>query len=240
MRKRLACSSARWRSTHSPSRRKSRLAIGFAARVLDEMADTAALDIARADGLVRQALTTSPHSPLAHYAKGTVLRAQRRNEEAILEYEAVIAFDRNSANAYAQLARCKFYAGSIEEMILLAEKAIRLSPRDGQIGNWYFRIGVVHLVQSRIDEAIVWLEKARSAIPATPAFHAHLASAYALRGDTERATAELAEARMLSADGRYSSIAHLKAVGDFGVPSVRALYEATYFAGLRKAGMPEE
>src|SRR5271165_2618681 len=122
MRKRLACSSARWRSTHSPSRRKSRLAIGFAARVLDEMADTAALDIARADGLVRQALTTSPHSPLAHYAKGTVLRAQRRNEEAILEYEAVIAFDRNSANAYAQLARCKFYAGSIEEMIPLAKK----------------------------------------------------------------------------------------------------------------------
>jgi len=24
------------------------------------------------------------------------------------------------------------------------------------------------------------------------------------------------------------------------VPKVRALYEATYFAGLRKAGMPEE
>jgi hypothetical protein len=25
-----------------------------------------------------------------------------------------------------------------------------------------------------------------------------------------------------------------------GVPKVRALFEATYFAGLRKAGMPEE
>jgi len=25
-----------------------------------------------------------------------------------------------------------------------------------------------------------------------------------------------------------------------GVPKIRALYEATYFAGLRKAGMPEE
>jgi len=24
------------------------------------------------------------------------------------------------------------------------------------------------------------------------------------------------------------------------VPKIRALYEATYFAGLRKAGMPEE
>jgi len=25
-----------------------------------------------------------------------------------------------------------------------------------------------------------------------------------------------------------------------GVPKIRALYEATYFAGLRKAGMPGE
>jgi len=41
-------------------------------------------------------------------------------------------------------------------------------------------------------------------------------------------------------DDRVSSIARLKAFGYFGVPKIRALYEATYFAGLRKAGMPEE
>jgi len=28
--------------------------------------------------------------------------------------------------------------------------------------------------------------------------------------------------------------------GSHRVPETRALYEATYFAGLRKAGMPEE
>jgi len=32
----------------------------------------------------------------------------------------------------------------------------------------------------------------------------------------------------------------LKAVGYFRVTKIRALYEATYFTGLRKAGMPEE
>jgi hypothetical protein len=32
----------------------------------------------------------------------------------------------------------------------------------------------------------------------------------------------------------------VKASGYFGVPKIRALYEATYFAGLRKAGMPQE
>jgi hypothetical protein len=32
----------------------------------------------------------------------------------------------------------------------------------------------------------------------------------------------------------------LRAVRNFEVPKIRALTEATYFAGLRKAGMPEE
>ena len=32
----------------------------------------------------------------------------------------------------------------------------------------------------------------------------------------------------------------MRAARDWGVPTVRALVEATYFAGLRKAGMPEE
>ena len=82
--------------------------------------------------------------------------------------------------------------------------------------------------------------KARTATPALPNFHAYLASAYALQGETEHGAEELAEARMFSADDRHSSIARLKAVGYFGVPKVRALFETTYFAGLRKAGMPEE
>ena len=72
--------------------------------------------------------------------------------------------------------------------------------------------------------------------------HGDLASAYALAGETRRAAAELAEARRLSGDERYSSIARVKAAG-FLVsdhPKVRVLYEATVFAGLRKAGVPEE
>jgi hypothetical protein len=32
----------------------------------------------------------------------------------------------------------------------------------------------------------------------------------------------------------------LKAGENWGVPKIRALFEATYFAGLHKAGMPEE
>jgi hypothetical protein len=48
------------------------------------------------------------------------------------------------------------------------QQAIRRSPRDPQIGVWHGAMGVVHLLQSRTDEAIVWLEKARSASPEKP------------------------------------------------------------------------
>jgi hypothetical protein len=38
----------------------------------------------------------------------------------------------------------------------------------------------------------------------------------------------------------FSSIAHLKALRLRALPKILALFEATYLAGLRKAGMPEE
>jgi adenylate cyclase len=219
---------------------QSLLADALANRVKAGMTESAATDIARAEALVGLALAASPRSPTVHFAKGEILDAQQRFEEAIPEYETVIAFNRNWADATSSLGHCKLLTGSIEEAIPLMEQAIRLSPRDPNIALMYFRIGEVHLLQSHADEAIPWLEKARSAMPTVPWHHSYLASAYALKGETERAAAELAEARKLRGEGSYSSIARLKASGQFGVPKTRALFEATYFAGLRKAGVPEE
>jgi len=218
----------------------SYLSTALTGRVLNGMSASAAADIERAEGLVSQALAASPRYPEAHLAKGFLLRAQNRVEEAIPEYETAVASNRNWLLAVATLGWCKFMTGSLDEAIPLHEQAIRLSPHDGLIGIWYLRIGMMHLLQSHTDEAIVWLEKARNANPLHPQAHPWLAAAYALKGDTERAAAELAETRRLSSDDRYSSIAHLKAAQYWGVPEVRALYEATYFPGLRKAGMPEE
>jgi adenylate cyclase len=219
---------------------QSLLAGALAGRVLDGMTDSAVADIARAEGLAGKALATSPGSSLAHFARGQVLRTQGRCEAAIPEFEMVVALNRNSMGALASFESCKLLTGSIEEAIPLVEQAIRLSPREPNIGNWYYRIGVVHLLQSRTDEAILWLEKARGAMPAHPLPHAYLASAYALKAETERAAAELAEARGLRGEGSFSSIARMRTTGYWGVPKTRALFEATYFVGLRKAGMPEE
>jgi tetratricopeptide (TPR) repeat protein len=201
------------------------------------MTDTAAADMARAQASTAQALAALPDSPLARFAKGDLLRTQRRFAEAIPEYEAVLASDRNWVRALFALGQCKAMTGSIQETVPLLEQAIRLSPRDPMLSGFYSEIGRVHLLQSRTDEAIPWLEKARNATPAHPSLRAWLASAYALKGETDLAAVELAEARRLGS-GRFSSIARTKEW--YWTPAIGSLLETTFLAGLRKAGMPEE
>jgi adenylate cyclase len=223
----------------------------FINRVLDFVSDSPDVDLQRADELIARALGVSPNSAWAHYVKGQVLRAQSmreqsRFEDAAIEYETAIAFDRNLANAYAWLGRCKLLIGSVDKVIQPTEYAIRLSPRDRNLALWYGQIGAVHLLKARADEAVPWFEKARSAYAGLHYIHASLAAGYALtgyalKGETERASVALGEARRLS--DRYSSIARLKAEPRWRwleAPKIRALAETTYFAGLRMAGMPEE
>ena len=219
---------------------QSWLAIALTARALDFMTDTAAADIARAEDLAERALAASPRSSVARFAKAQVLRAQHRYEEAIPEYETVIALNRNWAHAYSHLGWCKFVTGSTRSLSRPRNKPSGSVPAIPKSASFIAGSGVAHLLQSRTDEAIVWCEKARNATPAHPLFRTFLASAYALKGEIERAVAELAEARRLVGDDRYSSIARLRAVVVVGCAEDPRLVETTYFAGLRRAGVPEE
>ena len=216
------------------------LANALIARVLEQFSPSVQADIARAERLADEALAASPHHALSHFVKGHILRAQGRHEAAIPEYETAITANRNWVMAIANLGICKFFAGLIEETIPAQEKAIRLSPRDPRVPNWYWRIGMVHLLESRLGEAIHWLEKARAANPALSGPHAWLAASYALTGDRGRADGALAAARRLSSDNRYASIARFKSTQSFGSARTRELAEATYIAGLRAAGVPED
>jgi adenylate cyclase len=217
---------------------KSRLAMALAGRVLNFRPLTSSSDIERADALASQAVASSPRSAVTHYTKALVLRAQGRYQDAIREYETVLALDRNWVMAIADIGRCKLFTGPVDEVIPAQQRAIRLSPRDHRIPMWYYRIGQVHLIQSRIDEAIEWLERACAASAPLAILHAYLASAYALSGDSRRAAAELEEVRRLDADGQRSTIDSYRDTFESAIPEIRARVEATFFEGLRRAGMP--
>jgi adenylate cyclase len=215
------------------------LAATLAFRVNDELSNLPNDDLSRAERLVAQALAVSPNSALAHYVKGQVLRAQSRCSEAIPEFERAISLDSSRAPAYAHVGWCKFLTGSADAAIPYLEQAVRLSPHEPAIALWYGRMGVIYLLRSQTDEAIGWLEKADSENARLAFVHAYLAAGYALKGGaTERARAELAEAQRLN--NTYSSLASVEKSIWYDPPEIRALAEATYFPGLRRAGIPEE
>jgi TolB-like protein/class 3 adenylate cyclase len=172
-----------------------RLASSLLNRAKPKDPDAAAVDLKRAEELIAQALAASPGDPMAHRVKGFLLRFERRCGDAVPEFEASLAADRNNPNTLLGLSMCKFLTGgSDQEAIALTEQAIRLSPRDPAMWWWYTWIGFVHLLQSRTDEAISWLKKGRSAQPKADPPHWFLAAAYGLKGELERARGELAEA----------------------------------------------
>src|SRR5947207_458729 len=200
------------------------LATLLAVRALDELTESPSDDLKRAEQLAEQALAAAPNSAMSHYARAQVLRAENRCGEAIPEYEAAIAIDRSRAPAYAHIGWCKFLTGSVDEVVPYFEQAIRLSPHEPAIAPWYGRLGVVHLLQSHLDEAIAALEKARSENARLPFVHAYLAAAYALKGEAQRARWALAEARRLN-QGGYASLASVKKSVWFTKPEIRALAE---------------
>ena len=214
------------------------LSVALTVRVTDELSLDAEADLRRAERLAAQALEASPDSALAHYAKGQVLRAQSRCREAIPEFERAIALDRSRVPAYAHVGWCKFLLGSVEEAIPYFEQAIRLSPYGPGIAPWYGRLGVMQLLQGNTDTAMGWLEKANSENAGLAFVHAYLAAGYALKGEIERARAELATAQRLNK--AYSSLASVEKSIWFDEPKIRTLAENTYFPGLRRAGMPKE
>jgi hypothetical protein len=97
------------------------------------------------------------------------------------------------------------------------------------------------------DEAIASFKKAL--LPARPSgvfreVHLFLASAYALKGETELAASELAQVRRFFRPDTFNITwirEHMMYRPEPGPPpAIRALDDRTYFAGLRKAGMPEK
>jgi tetratricopeptide (TPR) repeat protein len=119
-------------------------------------------DLARAETLIDEALAASAAKiSYAHNVKGGLLRLKGQWQDAINEFEAALALNRNNTAALQDLGWSKLSIGAVDEVTPLAEKAVRIGPRDPRIGFLYMLIGTVHLLQAQPQEAIVWFEKAR-------------------------------------------------------------------------------
>jgi len=212
----------------------------LASKVVDGFSTSAEKDRARAEQLLLEVLAREPNESMAHAVMGLVRRSDNQLAEARSELETAISLDRNNAFAFRQLGLTMSFLGQPELTIQYIEKALRISPREALMPSYLF-IGLSHLFVGRTDEAMGFLRKARAQNFRIWYVRLTLAGALGLTGDLEEAHGDIAEALKLKPE--ISSIvkwrAYLMTTGHASAPW-QALMEKTVYAGLRRAGFPEE
>ena len=196
-------------------------------------------DIARAGDVLSEALERDLNRSMAHFAMGVLRRVQNRLSDSKIELETAIALDRNNARALQQLGVTLICLGEPEDAIPQLEKAIRLNPYDPNIASYYWALGSADLISGRLDDAVSLLSKARAANPRLYFIHLWLAGSLALKGDVDAARSAVAESVTLRPG--INSVASWRAENLFYTnPRFTALAEKTLYAGLQRAGFPEE
>ncbi len=197
-------------------------------------------DLARADQWLREALQTDRNDWRVHFGIGLLRRYQKRFVESKMEFEETIALDRNSAAGILQLGWALTLLARPEAGLPYFEKALALSPGSPNIHWFYVGLGNCHLYLGHLDEAIVFLRKARASNSAVYLFPAQLAAALALKGDIEGAKAALSEAQKLKPDLRSLADWRRGTPFMYNSPDFAALAAKTQDVGLLRAGLPEE
>jgi tetratricopeptide (TPR) repeat protein len=209
--------------------------------IADGLSSAVEQDEARAEPLIREALELNPNHSQARRTMGLLRRVQGRWAEAQVELETAIALDPNDSFAIRQLGLTLLTQGKPEAAIPHFERAIDLEVRHNFRFNGYALLGRCQLFLGRIDEAVESFRRARMLAPGIWYVHLELAAALGLRGDIEEAQSEIAE--VLKIKREVNSIAQWRAIAvrqGFGHPQFQALREKTSYAGLRRAGFPEE
>ncbi len=184
--------------------------------------------IARIEELLAHAIRIDPTNARAYVVRGTLYVVTKRTKEAKEAAQNAVRLNPSYASAYAQLAQDEVTPAEYPLAIANVDEAIKLSPRDPEMGRWHWIKGKTFAYMGRYQDAIreeqAALDSGYSAWPA----YVFLAVAYALTGRQSEAEAAVAQARKQKPD---LTIKWLRARLD--EPEVS-------YEGLRKAGLPEE
>ncbi len=163
-------------------------------------------DVKRADQLASRALALDANFSAAHSVKGNVLRAERRFDDAIAEYERALALDPNDADVYASLGNTYWNLRQPEKAIEFTDKAIRLSPHDPALFFWYATKSGAYLALQQYDQAIEWARRSIAINPNYAYVYVNLAWALAFSGHEAEARDTLQ--RMYDLEPQEGAIHH--------------------------------
>ena len=185
----------------------------------------------------RTAITIDSDDEAAHTYLAIVYWLIGQHDAAIKECEFVIRLNPNYAFAIGVLGIVHAYSGadSYESAVQNLEKAIRLSPNDPWLQYYLAQRGTAEFYIGNYDAALEWHQKAAQRNPDFAAAHRWIAATSALKGDSERARAEMKEIVRLEPQLTIAAYTRMK----------KQLYKyekdfEKYIEGLRVAGLPEK
>ncbi|WP_246678263.1 MULTISPECIES: adenylate/guanylate cyclase domain-containing protein [unclassified Mesorhizobium] len=179
-------------------------------------------------GNTDRAIALDQNNTSAYIVKGSYLTILSHPGDALRVFDAGLAIDPNSAPLHANRALANEFARQFEQGKAHIQQAIRLSPHDPFLGNWYGILAGNELGLGQFDAAIEDSNKAIDSNFRTFYAYLNLAAGHALKGEIEEAKPPLVEARKLNPKLSIKWIKEEHPVLQFAVDA------------LRKAGLPEE
>ncbi len=184
--------------------------------------------ITKIEELLAHAIRIDPTNARAYVVRGLIYRVTNRTKKAAEAAQNAVRLNPNYASAYAQLATDEITPAELPLAIANIDQAIKLSPRDPEMGRWRWIKGMTFNYMSRYQDALREIQSALDSGYSPWAVYTHLAVAYAFLGRQSEAEAAVAQARILNSK--------------LTIKWYRARVEAPKWIdeGLRKAGLPEE
>jgi TolB-like protein/DNA-binding winged helix-turn-helix (wHTH) protein len=191
--------------------------------------------MAAAETKLLKAVSTAPNHAWSHRGMGLLLCLTNRAQRGVDELGRALSIDPNSALGHALMGLGQIYIGRPEETEAHVLEALRLSPRDPLVWNWFFYLGLARACLGDFAQASPWIRKSIAANRSNPWAFFHLASCLAHLGLLEQARKEVEAGLALNPT---FTIARFRAGMESDNPVFLAQRDRI-IEGMRTAGVPE-
>jgi len=209
--------------------------VGLAGRLVSG-ASTALLErgpaLARAEALLTRAEKLAPRTESVHIVFGILHKVRRDYDAALASFRRALELNPIYSKAHGYIGHTMALMGQAEQGLKHITYAMQIAPEPSAMHFWTLFAGRAEIELGHYQAAIDWLKRSIAIVPNNPAVHAHLASAYALLGDTANAARHADAFETLTAKP-LEAIRAIAARASRTHPASH--YHSRFIAGLRVA-----
>ena len=154
--------------------------------------------ITKIEDLLAKAIRIDPTNARAYIVRGMIYRVTKRSKAGAEAAQNALRINPNYAAAYAQLAQNEVTPAELPLAIANIDHAIKLSPRDPEMGRWLWIKARTFNYMGRYQEAVREIQAALDNGFSSWVVYLHLAVAYASMGQKSEAEVACASAQTKS------------------------------------------